>query len=70
MMEHSAARCDIGLMLNESCELTEESEFYVLRKEKIDILELRTQCCPLMKILPRAQEKISYAVCKSPTSLL
>ena len=40
MMEHSATRCDIGLMLNESCELTEESKFYVLSKEEIDILEL------------------------------
>ena len=50
MMEHSSTSCDIELKLNESCELAEESEFYVLIKEEIEILELRTQCRPFMKI--------------------
>ena len=50
MMENCAKKCEIGLKLNESCELTEESDFYVLNKEEIEILELRTQCSPLTKI--------------------
>ena len=70
MMEHSATRCDIGLKLNESCELTEESEFYVLSKEEIEILELQTQCLYLVKICQGHKQNISYTVCKSPTSML
>ena len=40
MMENCAKKCEIGLKLNESCELKEESDFYVLNKEEIEILEL------------------------------
>ena len=50
MMEYSVTRCDTGLKLNETSELTEEFEFYVLSKDEIEILELRTKCHPLMKI--------------------
>ena len=50
MMEHSTRRCEIGLKLNESCELIEESNFYVLDKEEVKILEVRTQCSLLTKI--------------------
>ncbi len=50
MMENSAKKCEIGQKLNESCELTEHSDYYVLNKEEIEILELRTQCSPLTKV--------------------
>ena len=50
MMEKSAKKCEIGQKLNESCELTEDSDYYVLNKEEIEILELRTQCSPLTKV--------------------